>query len=281
MKLTKTHLLDLIKEEIEAILSEQPRKPLQSASPPGAHPEYGFKSYRRNYGQELEAMTQKAILDNPGYLRKHMTINDTLMRKVVEWNVDFVLDTVEGYFEASQNGYSGPPNKAAGRSFILKKFKDNMDRLARTMQLKHIKGNAADPTRQEMFDRFSGIVLNVVNKFNDFYRSAEKSRYAAIDAKYEKEKAEYDAARARGDYTNKLPAGSRANQDLRKVSDYLKSSSKRSTPSISDPARAASVGSRMGGLNEEKKDKSQLILEDHRENRKVHPVAKDNWWYDA
>ena len=123
--------------------------------------------------------------------------------------------------------------------------------------------------------------MSIVNDFNDFYRSAEKSRQAQIDSDYEKEKAEYDAARARGDYTNKLPSGSHLNRGLRKASDYLKSSSKRSTPSISDPARAASVGSRMGGLNEEKNNKNQLILEDHRENRKVHPVAKDNWWYDA
>ena len=29
------------------------------------------------------------------------------------------------------------------------------------------------------------------------------------------------------------------------------------------------------------KSQNQLILENHRKNRKVHPVAKNNWWYDA
>ena len=27
--------------------------------------------------------------------------------------------------------------------------------------------------------------------------------------------------------------------------------------------------------------KSGLILENHRKNKKVHPIAKRNWWYDA
>ncbi len=29
------------------------------------------------------------------------------------------------------------------------------------------------------------------------------------------------------------------------------------------------------------KHNNQLILENHRKNRKVHPAAKNNWWYDA
>ena len=28
-------------------------------------------------------------------------------------------------------------------------------------------------------------------------------------------------------------------------------------------------------------NRSRLILENHRNNRKVHPIAKSNWWYDA
>ena len=34
-------------------------------------------------------------------------------------------------------------------------------------------------------------------------------------------------------------------------------------------------------LEESKKPKNQVILENHRKGRRIHPVAKNNWWYEA
>jgi hypothetical protein len=34
-------------------------------------------------------------------------------------------------------------------------------------------------------------------------------------------------------------------------------------------------------LQEEKVSENKLILENHRKSREVHPVARNNWWYDA
>ena len=159
------------------------------------------------------------------------------------------------------------------------------------MKLRYINANR-DAGRTQQLDAFRDMVFAIINEFNDFYRSAEKSRRAKIDSDYEKEKSAYDAeqekdredyaaARKRGDYTDHLPAGSRLNRGLRKVSDYLKSPSKRRTPR-SSAATAASVDSRMGDLNEETShSKNKIILEEHRKNKKVHPVTKNNWWFDA